>query len=78
MVQAGMPPLFALQAATRSASQLLKRDKDLGSVSPGKFADVVAVPANPLENISVMKQVSFVMKEGVVYKRAGRAVDVAP
>ena len=78
MVQAGMPPLFALQAATRNASQLLKHDKDLGSVSAGKFADVVAVPGNPLENIALMKQVSFVMKEGVVYKRAGRAVDVAP
>jgi len=78
MVQAGMPPLFALEAATRSASQLLKRDKDIGSVSPGKFADVVAVPGNPTENISLMKQVSFVMKEGVVYKRAGRAVDIAP
>jgi len=78
MVQAGMPPLFALQAATRNASQLLKRDKDIGSVGPGKFAGVVAVPANPLDNISVMKQVSFVMKEGVVYKRAGRAVEVAP
>lgn len=78
MVQAGMPALFALEAATRNASQLLKRDKDIGSVSPGKFADVVAVPANPLDNISVMKQVSFVMKEGVVYKRAGRVVEVAP
>jgi imidazolonepropionase-like amidohydrolase len=78
MVQAGMPALFALQAATRNAAQLLKRDKDIGSVSPGKFADVVAVPANPLDNISVMKQVSFVMKEGVVYKRAGRAVEAAP
>ena len=78
MVQAGMPALFALEAATRNAAQLLKRDKDIGSVSPGKFADVVAVPANPLDNISVMKQVSFVMKEGVVYKRAGRAVEVAP
>ncbi len=75
MVQAGMPTLFALQAATRNASQLLKHDKDIGSVSPGKFADVVAVPSNPLENISVMKQVSFVMKEGVVYKRAGKAVE---
>jgi imidazolonepropionase-like amidohydrolase len=75
MVQAGMPTLFALQAATRNASQLLKHDKDIGSVSPGKFADVVAVPSNPLEDISVMKQVSFVMKEGVVYKRAGKAVE---
>ena len=78
MVQAGMPPLFAIQAATRNASQLLKRDKDLGSVTAGKFADVVAVAGNPLDNISLLKQVSFVMKEGVVYKRDGRALEVIP
>jgi imidazolonepropionase-like amidohydrolase len=75
MVQAGMPPLFALQAATTHAAQLLKHDKDIGSVSAGKFADLVAVPSNPLENISVMRHVSFVMKEGVVYKRDGQAID---
>ena len=75
MVQAGMPPLYAIQAATVSASQLLKHDKDLGSVTAGKFADVVAVSGNPLENISLLKQVSFVMKEGVVYKRDGKALE---
>jgi imidazolonepropionase-like amidohydrolase len=48
MVQAGMPPLFAIQAATVNASQLLKHDKDLGSVTAGKFADIVAVVGNPL------------------------------
>jgi len=68
MVDAGMPRMFVLQAATISAAQLLKRDKDMGSVTPGKYADVVAVPGNPLEDISLMKKVSFVMKEGVVYK----------
>jgi imidazolonepropionase-like amidohydrolase len=68
MVQAGMPPMFALQAATVSAAQLLKHDKDLGSVAAGKLADVVAVPGDPVADISVMKSVSFVMKEGVVYK----------
>jgi imidazolonepropionase-like amidohydrolase len=75
MVQAGMPPLFAIQAATVHASQLLKHDKDLGSVTPGKFADVVAVSGNPLDNIGLLKQVSFVMKEGVVYKRDGKALE---
>jgi imidazolonepropionase-like amidohydrolase len=75
MVQAGMPPLYAIQAATVSASQLLKHDKDLGSVTAGKFADVVAVAGNPLDNISLLKQVSFVMKEGVVYKRDGKALE---
>ncbi|MGH8232428.1 MAG: amidohydrolase family protein [Steroidobacteraceae bacterium] len=75
MVQAGMPPLFALQAATTHAAQLLKHDKDIGSISAGKFADLVAVPSDPLQDISVMRHVSFVMKEGVVYKRDGHAID---
>ena len=76
MVQAGMPPLFVLQAATTHAAQLLKHDKELGSVSAGKLADLIAVPSNPLDDISVMKRVSFVMKDGVVYKRDGHAVDL--
>jgi imidazolonepropionase-like amidohydrolase len=76
MVRAGMPPLFVLQAATTHAAQLLKHDKELGSVSAGKLADLVAVPSNPLDDISVMKRVSFVMKDGVVYKRDGHAVDL--
>ncbi len=58
MVQAGMPPLFAIQAATMHAAELLKHEKDLGSITPGKFADVVAVPGNPLDDISLMKRVS--------------------
>src|ERR1700723_3609444 len=76
MVQAGMPPMFVLQAATTHAAQLLKHDKDLGAVSAGKLADVVAVPGNPLDDISLMKRVSFVMKDGVVYKRDGNALIV--
>jgi imidazolonepropionase-like amidohydrolase len=75
MVQAGMPPLFVLQAATTHAAQLLGHDKDIGSISAGKFADLVAVPTDPLQDISVMRQVSFVMKAGVVYKRDGQAID---
>jgi imidazolonepropionase-like amidohydrolase len=68
MVEAGMPPMFTLQAATTHAAELLGVSDDLGSLSAGKFADVVAVPGNPLEDISVMKRVSFVMKDGVVYR----------
>ena len=68
MVEAGMPPLFALQAATTHAAQLLKQDENLGSIDAGKFADVVAVPGNPLDDISLMMKVDFVMKAGVVYK----------
>ena len=78
MVQAGMPPLFAIQAATTHAAELLKHDKDLGSVAAGKFADVIAVRGNPLDNVSLLKQVSFVMKEGVVYKQDGKALDLTP
>ncbi len=69
MVEAGIPPMYAIQAATMHAAELLKHDKDLGSVTAGKFADVVAVPGNPLDDITLMTRVSFVMKEGVVYKR---------
>jgi len=75
MVRAGMLPMAALQAATLNAALLLKHDKDLGSITPGKLADLIAVRGNPIEDISVMKRVSFVAKEGVVYKQDGKAVD---
>jgi imidazolonepropionase-like amidohydrolase len=78
MVQAGMPPLFTIQAATTHAAELLKHDKDIGSVAAGKFADLIAVPGDPLDDISQLKSVSFVMKEGVVYKRDGKTVEVIP
>lgn len=73
MVQAGMPALFVLQAATINAARLLRHDKELGSIAAGKLADVVAVEGNPLDDISVMKHVSFVMKQGVVYKMSSVA-----
>jgi imidazolonepropionase-like amidohydrolase len=78
MVQAGIPPLFAIQAATTHAAELLKHDKDLGSLTAGKFADVVAIPGNPLDDISLMKRVSFVMKAGVIYKQDSKAIDLGP
>ncbi|MDE2272402.1 MAG: amidohydrolase family protein [Xanthomonadaceae bacterium] len=77
MVQAGIPPMYAIQAATMHAAELLKHEKDFGSVSTGKYADVVAVPGNPLQDIAVMKQVDFVMKAGTVYKRDGKATPAA-
>jgi imidazolonepropionase-like amidohydrolase len=78
MVQAGMPAMFTLQAATTHAAELLKHDKDIGSITAGKFADLVAVPGNPVDDISQMRKVSFVMKEGVVYKSDGKTVDAIP
>jgi imidazolonepropionase-like amidohydrolase len=77
MVQAGMPPIFTIQAATINAAQLLRHEKDLGSIAAGKIADLVAVPGNPLDDISLMRRVSFVMKDGTVYKRDGKAVELA-
>jgi imidazolonepropionase-like amidohydrolase len=75
MVQAGMPPMFALQAATTHAAELLKHDKDIGSLTAGKFADLIAITGNPVDDITLMKRVSFVMKEGVIYKRDGKVTE---
>jgi imidazolonepropionase-like amidohydrolase len=77
MVGAGMPAMFCIQAATMNAATLLRHQKELGSVAAGKIADVVAVPGNPIDDISLMKQVSFVMKDGVVYKLNSVPVDTA-
>jgi len=74
MVEAGMPPMFVLQAATTHAAELLKKSKDLGTVEAGKLADVVAVNGNPLDDITLMQHVGFVMKDGVVYKEDGKAL----
>jgi imidazolonepropionase-like amidohydrolase len=70
MVEAGMPANEALQSATRNAAELLGRWNDLGSLSVGKHADVVAVAGNPLEDIALMQRVAFVMKAGKVYRAA--------
>lgn len=67
MVRYGMTEMQALQAATVNAAKLLKQD-ELGVIAVGNLADIVAVPGNPLEDISVTESVNFVMKDGVVYK----------
>ena len=74
LVKAGLPPAYTLQMATINAAQLLGHDDELGTVAPGKYADLVAVPGDPLDDITVMSKVSFVMKAGVVYKRDGEEV----
>lgn len=70
MVEAGIPNAYALQAATVNAAALLKQSDNIGSLEAGKFADVIAVKGNPLDDITLMKHVDFVMKAGVVYKDA--------
>jgi imidazolonepropionase-like amidohydrolase len=69
MAQLGMKPLAVLQADLLNGAKLLGWDGQIGELKPGYYADIVAVPGNPVEDISVTKRVSFVMKNGVVYKR---------
>ena len=68
MVRYGMTPMQAIQAATSSAADLIGSN-EFGSIKPGKFADVVAVSGDPLRDISVLENVQFVMKDGIVYKQ---------
>jgi imidazolonepropionase-like amidohydrolase len=69
MTDAGMPAMKAIQSATMEAARLLRIDDRLGSVETGKVADLVAVAGDPLEDISLLSDVRFVMKSGVVYKQ---------
>jgi imidazolonepropionase-like amidohydrolase len=68
MVKYGMTPMQAIQAATTSAADLLGHSKEVGSIKPGKFADLIAVSHDPLRDVSVLENVEFVMKDGAVYK----------
>lgn len=72
MVEAGMPPMAALRAATYNAADLLDQLDHLGTLEAGKWADVIAVPRDPRTDIAVMEEVSFVMKAGEVYKGPGK------
>ena len=69
MVEAGMKPEDAIKSATVEAAKLLRIDDELGQIKSGFIADIIAVDENPLEDIKILQDVSFVMKEGVVYKK---------
>src|SRR5437870_1239022 len=69
MVKYGMTPMQAIQAATHNAADLLGHSDVIGSIKPGKYADVIAVSGDPLQDISVLEHVQFVMKEGKIYKQ---------
>lgn len=69
MVKYGMKPLDALQADLLNGAKLLRWPNELGALKPGYFADIIAVPGNPLDDISVLGRVSFVMKGGAVYRK---------
>ena len=67
-VEYGMTPMQAIRTATTTAADLLGWSDRLGSIEPGKFADIVAVAGDPLANISELEKVAFVMKEGKLYR----------
>jgi imidazolonepropionase-like amidohydrolase len=69
MVEGGMTPMAAIKSATLEAARLIGLDKELGTVEPGKIADLIAVPADPIADIRQMTRVAFVMKGGVIHKR---------
>jgi imidazolonepropionase-like amidohydrolase len=69
MVEYGMSPLGALQAGMLNGAKLLGWQDQIGTLKAGYFADIVAVPGDPLQDIAVLQKVSFVMKGGVVYRR---------
>ena len=69
MVKWGMTPVQAIRAATASAAALLDMQDKVGTIEAGKLADIVAVPGNPLQDVTLLEQVNFVMKGGVVYKK---------
>ena len=69
MVEAGMPIVEALQAATVVNASILEKEKEIGQVAPGFYADIVATDENALEDVTTLERISFVMKNGVVYKK---------
>jgi imidazolonepropionase-like amidohydrolase len=68
MIEAGMPAMKAIVSATASAADLLGESEDLGSIEPGKYADIIAVPGDPLSDPAEFGRVHFVMKGGQVFK----------
>ena len=73
-VEFGMTPMQAIQSATSRAAELLGRQGELGVIAPGAYADLVAVQGDPLEDINVLNNVQFVMKDGVVFRSAAQEV----
>lgn len=72
--KAGMTPLQALQAATIQPARMLQIDGEVGRLKPGQYADIIALDANPVQNISALRTVSFVMKSGKVYRDDSRGI----
>ncbi len=72
MVQWGMTPIEAIEAATRSAAEALDKTGDVGAIAPGRYGDIIAVDGDPLADVRALQTVAFVMKGGVVVKPAAK------
>ncbi len=72
MVKYGMTPAQAIRAATTNAAELLGMQNDVGSIAPGKYADLVALKGDPIADITLLQKIDFVMKGGEVFKPAAR------
>jgi imidazolonepropionase-like amidohydrolase len=69
MVKYGMTPLAVLQADMLNGARILRWENEIGQLKAGFYADIVAVPGNPLNDITVVERVSFVMKNGVIVRQ---------
>ena len=70
-VRLGQTPMAAILSATRTAAEIMGWTDRIGTIAPGKFADIIAVPGDPLRDVTELERVTFVMKGGVVYRGAG-------
>jgi imidazolonepropionase-like amidohydrolase len=69
MVTLGMSPMAAIQSATSRAAEMLDRKGQLGIIAPGAYADIIAVSGDPLKDVDELEKVTFVMKNGAVFKK---------
>jgi imidazolonepropionase-like amidohydrolase len=74
MVRWGMTPMQSIVAGTSSGATLLGLERDIGTITVGKRADIVATRGDPLQDIAVLQRVDFVMKDGRTFKRDGQVV----
>jgi len=69
MVKYGMTPAQAIRSATSTAAELIGMQNEVGSIAPGKYADIVALKGDPLADVGALEKIDFVMKGGEVYKQ---------
>ena len=67
-IDGGVTPLQALRSATIASATMLRAERDIGSLEVGKYADILAVTADPLKNISALRNITMIMKGGTVYR----------